>query len=86
MVIVALMASLITRKELDEIANDPHDVTEWVDLLVLALDGALRAGFESHEIVRAYHAKIAKNMRRTWPDWRTVPENQAIEHVKGSHD
>lgn len=74
------------RHELGEVAATPHDITEWVDLIVLALDGAMRAGFQSHEIVRAYHAKMAKNMQRTWPDWRTVPDNQAIEHVRGSHD
>lgn len=26
--------------------------------------------------------KQAKNMARTWPDWRTMNENSAIEHVR----
>lgn len=32
--------------------------------------------------VRAIVAKQAKNERRNWPDWRTAPEGQAIEHLK----
>lgn len=23
---------------------------------------------------------------RTWPDWRTAPAGQAIEHVRGPHE
>ena len=28
------------RKELDEIENEPRDLIEWIDVVILALDGA----------------------------------------------
>lgn len=35
------------RKELEEIEADPSDVVEWVDIMLLALDGTWRAGHDS---------------------------------------
>lgn len=71
------------RKELAEIEANPSDVTEWVDVILLALDGAWRAGHEPEQIAAAIKAKQAKNEARQWPDWRTADPNKAIEHVKG---
>ena len=70
------------RKELDEIEADPHDVGEWVDVIILAFDGAWRAGHEPIDILRAVHAKQARNELRTWPDWRGTDPDKAIEHVR----
>ena len=69
-------------KELKEIAADPHDLTEWVDVVMLSLDGAWRAGYEADEICKAIQAKLERNMARTWPDWRTAEPGKAIEHVR----
>lgn len=73
------------RKELDEILACPDDLEEWVDLILLALDGAWRAGFEPEEICDGIDAKQDKNERRVWPDWKTADPNKAIEHDR-SHD
>ncbi|MEP7738554.1 dATP/dGTP pyrophosphohydrolase domain-containing protein [Nocardioides sp. 31GB23] len=70
------------RKELDEVAAEPHDLEEWVDVMILALDGAWRAGHEPEQIIAAIKAKQAKSEARIWPDWRGVPADQAIEHVR----
>lgn len=70
------------RKELAEIEDAPDDLGEWVDVVILALDGAWRAGHEPHEIITAIKAKQARNEARSWPDWRTAPADQAIEHVR----
>lgn len=70
------------RKELKEIEENPTDVEEWVDVLILAFDGAWRAGHEPQAILDALAAKQAKNESRTWPDWRTQSPDQAIEHVR----
>lgn len=70
------------RKELGEIEAAPEDVEEWVDVVILAFDGAWRAGWEPQQIIDAIHAKQAKNEQRTWPDWRDEPEDRAIEHVR----
>lgn len=68
------------RKELAEIEADPTDVREWIDVVILALDGAWRCGATPEEIVAALAAKQARNEARTWPDWRTADPNKAIEH------
>lgn len=74
-------------KELEEIRKDPSDITEWIDVCILAFDGAWRnAGKTPQEIYEAYVAKLEKNMARKWPDWRTADPNKPIEHVRGIHD
>ncbi len=70
------------RKELIEIKLTPADVTEWIDVVLLAFDGAWRAGFSPEEIATALHSKQIKNESRKWPDWRTVDPEKAIEHIK----
>ncbi len=67
-------------KELDEIRADPTDLGEWVDVIILAFDGAWRHGWEPQQIIDTIKAKQAKNEARTWPDWRTMSADQAIEH------
>lgn len=67
-------------KELDEIRKAPDDLSEWADIIILALDGAWRTGAEPQDILDAIAAKQAKNEARTWPDWRTQDPNKAIEH------
>ena len=76
------------RKELEEIAAAPGDLEEWVDLVLVALDGAWRAGisearpegYDPEEIAAALDAKLTRNTRRTWPDWRSADPDRAIEH------
>lgn len=68
------------RKELDEVAEDPTDLSEWVDVIILGFDGAWRAGHEPQAIIDAIKAKQARNEARTWPDWRTADPDKAIEH------
>lgn len=68
------------RKELREIEAEPNDLEEWVDVIILALDGAWRSGADPEQICAAIVAKQTKNEGRTWPDWRTQPQDKAIEH------
>lgn len=70
------------RKELVEIENNPTDLEEWIDVVLLALDGAWRAGYKPQEIADQLSAKLYKNEVRTWPDWRLSNPNQAIEHIE----
>jgi dATP/dGTP diphosphohydrolase len=70
------------RKELREIGARPDDLEEWIDVVILAFDGAWRAGHEPNEIITALVRKQEQNEARTWPDWRTQPTDRAIEHVK----
>lgn len=70
------------RKELLEIEAQPEDLEEWVDVVILAFDGALREGHNPLDIIRALIAKQTKNEGRTWPDWRTADPGKAIEHER----
>ncbi|MCC5809910.1 MAG: DUF550 domain-containing protein [Ectothiorhodospiraceae bacterium] len=72
------------KKELVEIAADPLDVEEWIDVVILALDGAWRTGAAPHEIIAHLTGKQAKNEQREWPDWRSMPTDRAIEHNRTS--
>lgn len=66
-------------KELDEIRAAPTDVEEWVDVVILALDGAWRAGYSADQIVTALETKQAKIMTRTYPK---VGQDEVSEHVR----
>lgn len=70
------------RKELREIEAKPDDLSEWIDVAILAFDGAWRAGYTPEQIVAALEAKQTRNEGRTWPDWRTAAPDKAIEHVR----
>ena len=72
------------RKELDEVVESDGALAEWVDVLILALDGCWRSGASPLEIADALEAKQARNEARAWPDWRTADPDRAIEHVHGS--
>lgn len=70
------------RKELLEIEADPSDCEEWADLLILAFEGAMRAGHAPEKIINAYHMKRFVNTMREWPDWRLFSADEAIEHIR----
>lgn len=72
------------RKELIEIEAKPTDLDEWVDVILLAFDGAWRTGADPVDIVAALVGKQMRNERRTWPDWRTAPAGKAIEHDRSA--
>lgn len=55
-------------------------LNEWIDIAILAFDGAWRSGASPEEIVDALEAKQIKNEGRKWPDWRKADPNKAIEH------
>lgn len=88
------------KKELVEVEKAGmhyQKVDEWVDVVILALDGLTREiiwgdPFNSQldTLAAAQHAaaqigrKQSKNEKRDWPDWRTADTNGAIEHIKKS--
>lgn len=74
------------RKELVEIEQDPKDPVEWIDVVLLAFDGAWRAGYSPKQITKALADKLAANEQRKWPDWRLVPEGHPVEHIRASDE
>lgn len=71
--------------ELDEIRRAPTDLMEWIDVVILALDGAWRAGHSPEAIEAALFDKLDTNKNRNWPDWRTAGDG-AISHIKDEAD
>lgn len=70
------------RKELIEVEADIGDLKEWIDVVTLALDGAWRSGHSPEEICAQLDATLQRNEKRQWPDWRSMPADKAIEHVR----
>lgn len=71
------------RRELKEIEANPSDLTEWVDVIFLAMDGAWRsAGADGEAIVLKMLEKHKINRERRWPDWRSLGADGVSEHVK----
>lgn len=70
------------RKELTEIEEDPdgNGECEWIDVIILGLEGAMRDGRDPDEVIRLLVAKQEKNEGRTWPDWRNIRQDEPIEH------
>jgi len=70
------------RKELQEIENAPSDLSEWIDVVILAFDGAWREGYSPEQIIASLVNKAVLNESRAWPDWRQFTNGEAIEHIK----
>lgn len=67
-------------KEMDEVIEDSNNFKEWIDIVILTLDGAWRAGATPHEIVSRLYEKQNINFKRRWPD---IPaQDQISEHIK----
>lgn len=64
--------------ELQEILKHPHDCEEWVDVIILALEGAWRTGHSPLTIVNILKYKQSKNFARKW----VIPNDPStpIEH------
>jgi hypothetical protein len=70
------------RSELLEVEKNPAGLEEWIDVAILALDGAWRAGYSPDQIIAQFVGKQDQNEARTWPDWRTADPEKAIEHER----
>ena len=69
-------------KEAKEAQADPKDLKEYVDCQFLVVDAARRAGFTKEQLLEGCFEKLEENKNRDWPDWRTAPADEAIEHIK----
>jgi len=67
-------------KELAEIRKAPTDVLEWIDVIILALDGAWRCSASTQDVVDALAKKQDVNLARKWPP--PGPEDVPNEHIR----
>ena len=67
-------------KELDEIRANPIDLEEWIDVIILAIDGFWRAGGKPEDLEWLLQQKQFKNFERSWPPPQS--EDQPTEHIR----
>lgn len=83
---LGLLAHIV--KECQEIERCPFDLEEWIDLIILALDGAWRCGqyhdCTPEDIMNMLDAKQLKNFNRNWP--KPVSEDLPVEHLREAHE
>ncbi|WP_457939344.1 dATP/dGTP pyrophosphohydrolase domain-containing protein [Mesorhizobium sp. 10J20-29] len=72
------------QKELEEIRQSPDDLSEWVDVMLLALDGYLRHGGTVENALRDMQAKQDKNLARRWV--AATDESTPVEHNRSIGD
>ena len=68
------------RRELAEIEQSPDDLVEWVDVILLAMDGYQRHG--GRTLLEDLRKKHNINTWRTWP--APESEDHAAEHDRGT--
>jgi hypothetical protein len=51
-------------------------------MFVVACAGAKANGFSPEDIAVGLNEKLERNSNRKWPDWRTLTEDDAINHQK----
>lgn len=66
--------------EVQEIRKNPTDLGEWVDVIILAFDGALRAGYSPLEIGHGLSDKLKINEKRKWP---RIGQDEPQHHIEG---
>ena len=55
------------RSECDEIEENPTDLDEWIDVVILAMDALLRKE-EPEQILLRWARKMSNNASRDWPE------------------
>lgn len=67
-------------KEIREVLDHPRDPMEWADIIILAIDGAMRNGVSPARLTTALFMKQHINRERKW----NIPEDptQPNEHVR----
>ena len=71
------------KSEIKEVEAEPKKLEEWVDIIMLAVDGAWRAGHKPDDIVSGLVEKFLENQRRDWDEngYHILPETTS-EGVK----
>ena len=68
------------KEEIQEVENNTYDPEEWIDLLLLSFDGALKAGFTPMQITDTLDKKFFKNKQRKWD--QSSDDGKKIKHLK----
>ncbi len=66
------------QKECTEVKESPDDLLEWIDIIILAMDGFLRHGGGPNDLLPILNKKLEINKQRSW---NIISDNLPIEHV-----
>lgn len=66
-------------KEIAEVRAKPDDLSEWIDIIILALDGYWRHGGTPETIEADLNTKQKKNFKRQYP---MTNEDEPSEHIR----
>jgi hypothetical protein len=67
-------------KEIEEVKENPSDLYEWVDIVILAIDGYWRHG--GRDLVQDLNKKMDICMQRTYP--YPASDDEVSEHIRSS--
>ena len=67
-------------EEAIEAADDPADIIEWADCMILLLDGARHAGFSTEDLYHAVLQKMEINKKRKWG---SADAEGVVRHIEG---
>ena len=70
------------REELDELLEDTEELLEWVDIIILAADGAMREGYSPQQVADTILMKQDINEKRDWPDHKEFSPDEPINHIR----
>lgn len=66
-------------KEVNEVRANPHDLSEWIDIIILAMDGYWRHGGTPDTLMSDLIAKQEKNFSRKY---LITSEDEPSEHLR----
>lgn len=65
--------------ELKEVEADPFDLKEWIDIIILGLDGYWRHGGTSERLMELLVKQQDRNMKRKY---KKTPDNEPSFHLQ----
>jgi len=67
-------------EEVAEVKAEPGTLHNWIDIVLLAFDGAWRAGHSPKEVVQAIQDVQVRNIMREWLDTKDLLPGQPNSH------
>lgn len=73
------------QKEIEEVREiSPYSITEWVDIIILAIDGAHRQGYSPMQIASMLIEKQNINANRKYP--KITNPDEPTEHIQEDNE
>lgn len=70
------------KNEICNLSNTVDNEYRWAFIARKIIINAEINGITNDLLIESAFSKLEINKSRKWPDWRTVDENKAIEHLK----